>query len=214
MTRAMHEALASGDPGSDFDTQPVTPDDVRDWTRAAIRTIDAAQPKDRERHVARVERIAAAISADAGFRARTHGDYHLGQVLRSRSARFLAIDFEGEPARPLSERRARQSPLRDVAGMLRSFAYAAAVGAGARKAEDDRAVRADAWERGARDAFLAGYFAETKDARPLFPRSRDNCALLISLFETEKVFYELRYELDHRPDWVWIPMRGIANLGT
>jgi maltose alpha-D-glucosyltransferase/alpha-amylase len=212
MTRALHEALASGDQGSEFDTRAATRADVAAWTRAAIRMIDGAGVADRQRHAQRVERIAGQISDDAGAMARTHGDYHLGQVLRSKSNQFLAIDFEGEPARPLSERRQRQSPLRDVAGMLRSFAYAAAVGAGSGK--DSRALaRADAWERGAREAFLRGYFKAQKGAS-LLPRSTENTRRLIALFETEKVFYELRYELDHRPDWVWIPQRGIAKLET
>jgi maltokinase len=213
MTRLLHEALASGARGSDFDTRPAGADDVRRWSADAVRMIDGAglDAAERARNAARVERMAAEISSDAGVLARTHGDYHLGQVLRSESGRFLAIDFEGEPARPLAERRARHSPLRDVAGMLRSFSYAAAVASGNRDTPEAIA-RADAWERGARDAFLRGYFTEPANATALLPRSRDNAARLIALFETEKIFYELRYELDHRPDWVWIPRRGIAKL--
>jgi len=103
----------------------------------------------------------------------------------------------------LRERRARQSPLRDVAGMLRSFAYAAAAGGGQASSE---------WESAMRTAFLRGYFADTHSNAALLPRSRSNADRLMALFEAEKVFYELRYELDHRPDWMWIPLRGIATL--
>jgi trehalose synthase-fused probable maltokinase len=158
-----------------------------------------------------------AIGTDRGSRTRIHGDYHLGQVIRSesggRNADYLVIDFEGEPARPLSERRLHQSPLRDVAGMLRSFAYASAVGA--REAGKGHAQeRAADWERVVREAFLEGYFRKTDGPARMLPSSRANAEQLIALFETEKVFYELQYELDHRPDWVWIPLRGIAQLDT
>jgi maltose alpha-D-glucosyltransferase/alpha-amylase len=154
--------------------------------------------------VAGIGALADAIGRDAGVNARTHGDYHLGQVLRSAAQRFLIIDFEGEPARPLAARRARSSPLRDVAGMLRSFAYAAAT------AHDE--ARGVAWERAARDAFLRGYLTAAHDGQALFPRARENTDRLVALFEVEKVFYELQYELDHRPDWAWIPLRGLSRL--
>ena len=229
VTREMHEALASGDPGSAFGSAPATSDDVTTWCQAARRTISRAlqtlEIALRDKRVAspiesdarglldrRAEflqfpaSIASRIGGDAGGMSRTHGDYHLGQVLRSANDRFLVIDFEGEPTRSLAERRARQSPLRDVAGMLRSFAYAAAAAA-----KDD--PRTDAWEHGVRDAFLAGYF-ETAGATTLLPRTPNNVRHLLKLFETEKVFYELNYELDHRPDWVWIPLHGIMVLGA
>lgn len=242
VTRALHEALASGDPGSDFAMHRAEASDVRTWARSAVQMIEAASgaleraiseqrlPREmldearaiterRPRYVAWITELADGIDADAGAKTRTHGDYHLGQVLRSSARQFLVIDFEGEPLRPLSERRVRHSPLRDVSGMLRSFSYCAAVGSGlsasgtAHSSEPRAAVRAARWERAVRDAFLRGYFAESKDAA-LLPRSQNNTGRLISLCEAEKLFYELRYELDHRPDWVWIPLRGIANLYT
>jgi len=227
VTREMHEALASGEAGSAFELRKARSEDITEWCQGARRTISRAlQTLDaalRDRRVAssldadarafldrRAEflqlptAIAARIGGDAGATARTHGDYHLGQVLRSATERFLVIDFEGEPARPMAERRAHQSPLRDVAGMLRSFAYAAAT-----TAKDD--PRVDAWENAVRDAFLTAYLQRADSA--LLPRTATNVRQLLKLFEAEKVFYELHYELDHRPDWVWIPMHGIATLG-
>jgi maltose alpha-D-glucosyltransferase / alpha-amylase len=145
------------------------------------------------------------------LRIRVHGDYHLGQTLRTPDGDWAIIDFEGEPARPLEERRQRASVLKDVAGMLRSFAYAAAVGSRAESREPSAERVAD-WERGTREAYLHGYFSETRGRPGLLPRSRANAERLITLFELEKSFYELQYELDHRPDWVWVPLRGITQL--
>jgi trehalose synthase-fused probable maltokinase len=142
---------------------------------------------------------------------RHHGDYHLGQVLRTEDGDFQIIDFEGEPARPLAERRERSSALRDVAGMLRSFAYAAATLAAEQQSSGEVAARrASEWERGARDAFLDGYQGGGNCAYlPSTPRKVD---AVRELFETEKVFYELSYELNNRPAWVWIPLAGISAL--
>jgi maltokinase len=135
---------------------------------------------------------------------RPHGDYHLGQVLWA-SGDWLVIDFEGEPARPLSERRRKRSPLRDVAGMLRSFSYAASAGPILRGV----AVPED-WEPRARAEFLAGYRATVDDA--LLPAGEEAIARLLAIFELEKAVYELRYELDNRPDWISIPVAGILRL--
>jgi trehalose synthase-fused probable maltokinase len=135
---------------------------------------------------------------------RHHGDLHLGQTLRTPD-RWVILDFEGEPARPLIERRRKRSPLRDVAGMLRSFAYAASASLLLR----DAAVPED-WEAGARERFLAGYLTSV-DAG-LLPASEAGIRQLLSIFELEKAVYELRYELDNRPDWVPIPVAGIARL--
>jgi trehalose synthase-fused probable maltokinase len=135
---------------------------------------------------------------------RHHGDFHLGQTLRA-GERWVILDFEGEPARPLRERRRKRSPLRDVAGMLRSFAYAASASEllhGVPAPED--------WEQRARAAFLEGYF-ETVDPA-LLPAGQAGVDKLLSIFELEKAVYELRYELNNRPDWVRIPVAGIARL--
>jgi maltokinase len=135
---------------------------------------------------------------------RHHGDYHLGQVLWA-SGDWLVIDFEGEPARPLSERRRKRSPLRDVAGMLRSLAYAASAASIQRGVE----VQED-WEARARAAFLAGYTSTVDQA--LLPASEEAITRLLAIFELEKAVYELRYELDNRPDWISIPVAGILRL--
>jgi maltose alpha-D-glucosyltransferase/alpha-amylase len=156
------------------------------------------------------------LSSHAGARIRHHGDYHLGQVLRAQSGEFMVIDFEGEPARPLAERRRRHSPLRDVAGMLRSFAYAAATLSTEVQQQHDAsrlAQRASRWERGVRDAFLNGYLNSGDPGGARFlPDESKHIDALIALFETEKVFYELGYELNNRPAWVWIPLRGAVGL--
>ena len=110
------------------------------------------------------------------------------------------IDFEGEPVRTLPERRAKRSPLRDVAGMLRSFTYAASVSGGDAAAVEAR-LRAD---------FLAGYEAAVAPAGLLQPP--EATARLLRIFELEKAVYELRYELNHRPDWVSVPVAGIVRL--
>lgn len=139
----------------------------------------------------------------AGKSIRTHGDYHLGQTLWA-AGDWVILDFEGEPARSLTERRRRRSPLRDVAGMLRSFAYAA-IAAGLRGTGVP-----DGWEERAREQFLAGYF-ETVDPS-LLPSGQAAIERLLAVYELEKAVYELRYELDHRPDWVGIPVAGILRL--
>jgi trehalose synthase-fused probable maltokinase len=140
----------------------------------------------------------------AGLQIRTHGDFHLGQTMLTESG-WVILDFEGEPAAPLSERRLKRSPLRDVAGMLRSFSYAASAAGRLRDAE----VPAN-WEESARDAFLDGYFATVEDA--LLPPGRQATRQLLSVFELEKAIYELRYELNNRPDWIGIPVAGIQRL--
>ena len=140
----------------------------------------------------------------AGRIIRHHGDYHLGQTLWDGND-WLVIDFEGEPARSLPERRRKRSPLRDVAGMLRSFAYAASA------AEIQRAVAPpEGWEDRARAEFLEGY-RETAE-RSLLPSSEDGFLKLLSVYELEKAVYELRYEMNNRPDWVGIPVAGIMRL--
>jgi trehalose synthase-fused probable maltokinase len=135
---------------------------------------------------------------------RTHGDYHLGQTLWA-DGDWVIIDFEGEPARSLTDRRRKRSPLRDVAGMLRSFAYAATA------AELLRDTPAPiGWEEQAREQFLAGYLATVEPS--LLPSGQAAIDRLLAVYELEKAVYELRYELDNRPDWVGIPVAGIQRL--
>ena len=140
----------------------------------------------------------------AGKVIRHHGDYHLGQVLWT-GTDWLVIDFEGEPARSLPERRQKRSPLRDVAGMLRSFAYAAS----AAEILEGAAPPAD-WEARAREFFLGGYFEHVDPS--LVPPGQEARNRLIAVFELEKAVYELRYELNNRPDWVGIPVAGILRI--
>jgi trehalose synthase-fused probable maltokinase len=151
------------------------------------------------------ERLQALASVGAGGRMiRTHGDYHLGQTMLAERG-WVILDFEGEPARPMSQRRLKRSPLRDVAGMLRSFSYAAA-GSGILRG----APPPEEWEDRARATFMDGYF-ETVDTA-LLPPGDEATRKLLSIFELEKAVYELRYELNNRPDWVAIPVAGIARL--
>jgi maltose alpha-D-glucosyltransferase/alpha-amylase len=245
ITRQMHDALA-GDAanaaGSAFAPLAAEAVDVERWaqkTKESIREaasllekqrVAGTLPKERaaeadilvkrrDHYLTWVEEIADLIDNDVGSRIRTHGDYHLGQVLRTTSDSFVIIDFEGEPTRSLAERREKNSPLRDVAGMLRSLSYAAATIVQGKPGEKpDRAKIAEReiiggrWERDARAAFLRGYTGTMKDDRGLLPTDPKRFDALLSLFEAEKVFYELSYELNHRPGWEWIPMRGISRL--
>ncbi|HWT24255.1 MAG TPA: phosphotransferase [Solirubrobacteraceae bacterium] len=151
------------------------------------------------------ERLQALSHIGAGGRIiRTHGDYHLGQTMLADRG-WVILDFEGEPARSLPERRRKRSPLRDVAGMLRSFAYAASA-AGMQRS----AAVPEGWEETVREAFLEGYHAAVDPA--LLPPGHEATAKLLAVFELEKAVYELRYELNNRPDWVRIPVAGIARL--
>ena len=245
ITRAMHEALASAvddDPDvAAFVPDAATPDDAERWgerTRRSVRealsllaaaigrgTFPVAHTAEAQALVQRgehylgwIDELLDELGDDLGMLTRVHGDYHLGQVLRTQSGDFMVIDFEGEPARPLDERREKTSPLRDVAGMLRSFAYAAATlatTAGARLDVRTRELRAARWERDVRAAYLAGYLEEgggDDDDSAIIPEDEQHVRQLLTLFETEKAFYELAYELNNRPTWAWIPMRGIAKL--
>ncbi|HEU5476906.1 MAG TPA: phosphotransferase [Gaiellaceae bacterium] len=143
-------------------------------------------------------------AGSAGRVIRTHGDYHLGQTLWSGND-WVILDFEGEPARTLVERRRKRSPLRDVAGMLRSFAYAATAAELTRGAD----VPGD-WEERARERFLETYLETVEPT--LLPPGEASIERLLAVFELEKAVYELRYELDNRPDWVGIPVAGIERL--
>ncbi len=148
------------------------------------------------------------------MRIRCHGDYHLGQVLFT-GKDFFIIDFEGEPARPISERRLKRSPLRDVAGMLRSFHYAtaAALKGDATRAEDTAPLKpwADFWSFWVSVNYLKGYLNAAGEA-PFMPKSFAEIALMTNIYSLEKAVYELGYELNNRPDWVHAPIAGILDL--
>jgi maltokinase len=151
------------------------------------------------------ERLGQLAQLGVGGRViRIHGDYHLGQTLHTPRG-WVILDFEGEPARPLPERRQKRSPLRDVAGMLRSFAYVTSA------SEILRGTPApEHFEERARAAFLENYFATIDPS--LLPAGQAAIEHLLSVYELEKAVYELRYELDNRPDWVSIPVAGIRRL--
>lgn len=157
-----------------------------------------------------VERVRAV--RDPGASIRPHGDYHLGQTMRTDTGWFI-LDFEGEPARTVEERRRHTSPLKDVAGMLRSLHYAAHV-ALADQEEHQREQLiplADAWEQRNREAFLRGYL-DTEGIRELVPADAEAFETVLAAFELDKAVYELRYERSHRPDWEHIPMTALERL--
>ncbi len=169
------------------------------------------------------ERLRQRVSLLEGFkisamRTRIHGDYHLGQVLFTGDD-FVIIDFEGEPARPLRERRSKNSPLQDVAGMLRSFHYAAyaplLAEISGREVTQERLnsldFRAQYWQTWVSATFLKAYL-RTSGSASSPPQSREELAVLLDAYVITKAVYELGYELNNRPHWLWIPLQGISNL--
>ncbi|MDQ4044812.1 MAG: alpha-amylase, partial [Chloroflexota bacterium] len=141
---------------------------------------------------------------------RMHGDYHLGQVLRTEDGDFAILDFEGEPTRSLAERRAKASPLRDVAGMLRSFDYAAET---ARRTEGGERAGIDKWYADSRNALLHAYTdtisSDDELMRGWNAQSRED---VLAAFEVHKALYETRYELNNRPDWLEIPLNALRRI--
>jgi maltokinase len=210
---AMHAVLASDDSDPAFAPEEPTPESAGLVSARIDEEIDATFDElgDREELAPLVGRrslahelvLATASSGALGRSIRTHGDLHLGQALRH-GGDWMVIDFEGEPTRSAATRRQKSSPLRDVAGMLRSLSYLV------------HAVRRDGtsvpegWELEARDHFLGGY--RSSPATAVLPASVEAQDHQLTMFELEKAFYELRYELDHRPDWVDIPVSSILTL--
>ena len=148
------------------------------------------------------------------MRIRVHGDYHLGQVLYT-GRDFVIIDFEGEPARPLSERRIKRSPLRDVAGMLRSFNYAALSKLRNNSVRPEDAAQLKPWARfwdfWVSVSYVRGYLDTTANVAFL-PKSQDELNLMLSVYVLEKAIYELAYELNNRPSWADVPIAGILQI--
>jgi maltose alpha-D-glucosyltransferase/alpha-amylase len=231
-TAQMHLALASHDDIGAFAPEPITPHYQRSIYQhirsQAMRTLQLLRRRakgnpDAEALLACEEEIQQRIrrildGRITGLRIRTHGDYHLGQVLHTGND-FVIIDFEGEPTRPLSERRIKRSALRDVAGMLRSFHYAPyAVLFGQSqhsviRTEDMTAVESGAkfWYRWVSAAFLRAYLGESGNAAHL-PQTPEEIQVLLDAHLLEKAFYEIAYEMNNRPDWSRIPMRGVLDL--
>ncbi|WP_076998361.1 maltose alpha-D-glucosyltransferase [Variovorax sp. KK3] len=232
-TAELHLALASGRGDAAFDPEPLRAEDVQAMhehaladaqstlaqLRERIAKLPALAQEDAQALLSRQEALlararpatAGAAGGTRGVKTRFHGDYHLGQVLVSDND-FVIIDFEGEPTRSFDERRAKSSPLRDVAGMLRSFNYArwAALKRVAQNADElqrlDGPVRD--WEAVTREAFLDAYAATMGGHEAIAPIDLP----LLELFELEKALYELRYELNNRTDWVQVPLQGLIAL--
>ena len=232
-TGELHAALSSDDRDPQFTVQPFTlmyqQQLHQSATQLMARTFERLRAQRDalpdavaelvEAMLAREAQIDAALARVAqrpiaAVRIRAHGDFHLGQALWT-GERFVIIDFEGEPARPLSQRRFKRSPLRDVAGMLRSFDYASAsaLRGGHLRAEDIGAVRpwARAWTQWVSAAYLSGYLHAVQGTR-LLPSSMDDVQVLLDFYTLEKCIYEVGYELDNRPDWLEIPIRGLLAL--
>jgi maltose alpha-D-glucosyltransferase/alpha-amylase len=232
-TAELHRALAKSSGNPAFEPQPITGDDLRVWhdrvrdetdaTLAMLADRRNGLPENLQSDIDRLlgardalQRLVATLVPQAvtATKTRYHGDYHLGQVLLT-DHDFVIVDFEGEPTRPVDERREKHSPLRDVAGMLRSFSYAAAVALDRATAErpEDRARLAAPladWRNEINGAFLAAY-RETIKGTSSYPDDEAVAQQLIRLFALEKVLYELRYELAHRADWVRIPLAGLLE---
>ena len=174
--------------------------------------------------IARAEAMRAAVSrlahaAPGALKTRVHGDFHLGQVLVAQGDAVI-VDFEGEPARSLEERRAKGSPLRDVAGLLRSFDYAASVAAATEDSAtataastERRAALLERWRQEASKAFLDAYRAVAAEAPDKWVPAEGEAALL-DLFLIEKAAYEVRYEAANRPTWIGLPLRGLSALAA
>jgi maltose alpha-D-glucosyltransferase / alpha-amylase len=229
VTASLHGALASdpGDPA--FAPEPLTVEDARVWgeriaedlrrTCGAVSARLEALPReiaDAARTVLASERALVeraneleALGAERCAKIRVHGDYHLGQTLRT-DAGFVILDFEGEPARPLVERRRKQCVLVDVAGMLRSLDYAVHT---ALSPTGTPSPAGERWARRASASFLEGYLDEiARVPVRLLPDSPSVLSRALSVFELDRALYEVRYELDNRPSWLGIPLRGLARL--
>ncbi len=217
-TGEMHCALASTETLTDFAPERVRQTDIarvaqgirsnsaslRALLRSKLANLPPTTRPLAESALAVLDRPAPVPTARLGWQTRTHGDYHLGQVLFTGDD-FIVIDFEGEPSRPLSERRAKSPPLRDVAGMLRSFHYAAHAG---RRQSGASIEHAEKWAHESQSAFLTGWREATHG---LQIADADDAALL-RLFLLEKALYEIAYELNNRPDWLDIPLRGLLTI--
>ena len=232
-TGEMHLALASEPEDKIFAPEPfnaMAQRSVYQSMRASLRRIfallqkklpdlpeafreEARQVLGAEEQILAIEQRTLAHHASAS-KIRIHGDYHLGQVLNT-GKDFVILDFEGEPARPLSERKLKRSALRDVAGMMRSFQYAAysALWQPSMRVEDVPFLErwADLWYRQMSAIFLESYLITTAEATFL-PEKTSDLEVLLEAYLLDKAVYEVGYELNHRPDWVVIPVRGIKHI--
>lgn len=213
-TGVLHATLAAATDDPAFAPEEFTPQALAlmcaTLDEFAIDLIDGlpsdpvTEPLRRRRDDLRTAIRNASNATGLGRRIRTHGDLHLGQALWS-DGQWVLIDFEGEPARPIHERRRKHSPLRDVAGLMRSVGYVAAV------ADREGIALPPRWESDARDAVLTGYLAAAEPSG-LMPTMRATLDDLLGLYELEKAVYELQYEREYRPDWVDIPVAAILAM--
>jgi maltose alpha-D-glucosyltransferase / alpha-amylase len=227
-TAELHNVLGSDEDDRDFAPEPFTIfyqrslyQSMRNLTGRVFQQL-SKQPGSFENPAAMQEEVLARfrrlieLKINA-IRIRTHGDFHLGQLLYT-GKDFVITDFEGEPLHPLSERRLKRSPLRDVAGMIRSFQYAAYAPliqdeSGVVVRPEDRAMLerwAEVWYAWVSASFLNGYFSKIR--KELLPSSNEELEVLLDAYLLEKAIYELGYELNNRPAWLQIPMRGLLEL--
>jgi trehalose synthase-fused probable maltokinase len=228
-TASFHQALAVHTDEPAFSPEPVTRTDVDAWRRniverlsrtrdlvsrhmslwpePAVRLAESFVSNSSQARV--ISRLPDPHTSSAGFlKIRVHGDYHLGQTL-STAHGFVLIDFEGEPARPLAERRAKQAALKDVAGMIRSFEYAEDAARAGTHVRSEGPPAADLLRR----AFLEGYCSACAGtASGFLPADRQSVDAWIDFFELEKALYEVEYEVNNRPAWVHIPLRGLVRI--
>ena len=234
-TAEMHRALAEqGHDDPDFAPEPIGTKDITEWRReleAAAADMLSKLEREHAKFPVSTQDLADRLFAlrDRLFyqirtlipdeveaqKTRFHGDFHLGQVLVVKND-FFIVDFEGEPARPLAERRRKSSPLRDVAGMIRSFDYASVTAvrhlAEARPAAEPRMVQlAEAWRHRAVDGFRAAY-RKTMRGCASYPVSKKQARMMVAFFTLEKAVYEASYELANRPGWVDIPLKGVLDI--
>lgn len=230
VTGEMHVALSAAPPSSPLAPEPITAEDISDWQRSFLQAADETDRLIRERlpilpprseraardHLAQPRqwesRSQGFASLTGLYKTRVHGDYHLGQVLLTSDGRLLIVDFEGEPQRSAEERAAKYSPLRDVAGMLRSFAYARGFAEATPDGHVAVSQRAslDRWLRDARAGFLESYRRTIATANlPIAPDDDETFDSALSALENEKALYEVRYELNSRPDWAWLPLERL-----
>jgi len=223
LTAEMHLALAGLDSHPDLVARPLTGDDLQTisddldaWTEKLL-SLDDPRLEPLAVHAGALHELARRVvrMTPAGSAIRIHGDYHLGQLLRT-DAGWHALDFEGRPSLPISVRRRKATPLQDIAGMLRSFDYAATVAL--RQQVDSADVSAAslepygrAWSGLARDAFLGQYLA-TIGGTGMLPADRSTVRLMLTCLQASQALYEVEYELRSRPEWVSIPLEGIARL--
>jgi maltokinase len=204
VTAELHLALAKAFGTATGDSATWGADMETHLARVRLDGVDVEQVRGVYRRLAEV--------GEPGPAVRVHGDYHLGQVMRT-DAGWFVLDFEGEPDRPLDERRRPTSPLRDVAGMVRSLHYASQVALAEWGAEvdDELVALAEAWEHRNRVAFLAGYLG-TEGVSEVLPVDDADRRLVQAAFELDKAVYEVGYEQSHRPDWVHIPLTAVQRI--